>query len=436
MISKLRERKKTVIGLVILSLFVDGFCMAYLFSFYKSGLKRSQTQQRLVASASPVEGIDTSNTDANSTPTPVEGEPLIHTTPEIEPLYYKSSPATESQIEPIEPLMTSEPTSVPEPVSIPVPLPAPMPPAQNANPSYASPPATKREEEMSPQSGLPTPFPTPRKDSEKELEALERANQLHSPQEAISLQTSTTEKGLSPFIAWPQFQFEVGPGSGRDSFQSVIGPFSLNNSNLVSGMGYFLRAQTSITPRLVTEAKYVSSYGNISNPGNTVIDQSFQTDEATLSARYRLFSDHQNGLGYYVGLGFVHSDDYRYTYLNNLADLVVNRPETFDDLKYSLGAEMNSYYLFRGRFELSYYQNMSNTSQSAGSGYNFTLTDGPQFSVDSSISHIISRDVYLGLGVEYFFHAYSFTSNELGPTYQGSVTKTKVDAFLFLGVEL
>jgi len=434
-----RRRKKTVIGAVILSLFIDGFCLGYLFSFFNSRPKR--TPQSLVASAEPPKGIDTSSETKTDEAPPTEN--TIHSAPEIDPLYYKGR-------QPIEPLHYKEPQTVesedvitpmavpPEHPSTPAPVPAPIPgPVPSQAPAQVTnAPLTKREEEIAAH-GHPAPFVGPKKDYEKELEALEKANQLHSPTEAISLQENTMEKNLSPFIAWPKFQFEAGPGSGRDSFQSVIGPFTLNNSNLVRGMGYFLRGQASISPRLVTEAKYVSNFGNIANPGTTVIDQGFQTDETTVGLRYRIIADHTNGLGYYVGLGMVHTDDYRYTYLNNLTGLIVNRPETFDDVKVSLGAEMNSYYLFRGRFEFNYYKNVANTSQGgAGSGYAFTLLDGQHFSLDTSISHIVTGDMYLGLGVQYLFHAYSFTSNELGPTYQGSVTKTRVDAFLFLGIEL
>jgi hypothetical protein len=261
--------------------------------------------------------------------------------------------------------------------------------------------------------------------SEIDLAYLHKAER--NPNAVLSMPLEPTLKKVSPLAAWPRIEVELGPGSGIDTFQSQEGPYTLTNNNLSGNAGYFVHTQAAITPRFVTEATYQTNSGQINDNSGTVLNTNFETDHVKIGARYRLFPNHDMGYCYYLGLGGEYISDYRFAYLSSTSGNIVNRPQSFDELKFSAGAEFNSYYLFKGRLELNLYRTLASS---------LAVTDGNYFSIETSLSHSVIGNMYLGLGAQYIVQAYSFISNDLGPTLSGSVNKTALDAFLFLGFDL
>jgi hypothetical protein len=244
---------------------------------------------------------------------------------------------------------------------------------------------------------------------------------------------------VSPFSTWPDVILQVGVVAGSGSYQSTLGPNVLNNALLNENQGGSFLLRYSMTPRFFGELYYNEADGQIADTSGYTIDKNFKSTWSGLSLAYRFYGNDENNLGYYAGAGVEHAQEYRFTYATSSLSQVINLPFILDELKATIGLDFRSYYLWRGNLAFNIFQTFNAVpGGSSNGGFNnlsTTYSDIAHYSAEASLSHIIVGNLYLGLGGEYQFHHYQFTSNESGTNQSGNVSTTHTLTKVFTGFE-
>ena len=218
------------------------------------------------------------------------------------------------------------------------------------------------------------------------------------------------------------------------NYQLKSGTSVVSNAQIIENKGFYAKAQYSFTPQWVTEAGYQDLRGSFPGRYTTVIDKDFRVNHAALSLRYRLLSERNERLAAYIGAGLEREENFRFTYQSGTSQYIVNRPFQFDKYKISVGAEYRSYYRWRGRFDFSWYQTLASRALDNG-GYSTSLLGRNNFLLDGMVSHVVTGNLYMGVGLQYCYQKYDYISNELGALQAGSVTSTQFLSRVVLGLE-